>query len=211
MRDHQHGLVGVDQDDPPHDRKRARQHGDPGLAALGGKRERVGFPRLVFPGKPFFDFLSRQSFPPPMADLLERGLRGGRHAVWDRQDGRRLGGTAQGAAIDCRDRISAEPRRKLANLFAALVGQIDAGVAGESVFRRQRGRAMAHEEQPRGHSTLAAFLLLGSRPASGLLKDVVVAHLLQLRRERTVDLARRVLPGPEHHQAPVVARLRELA
>src|SRR3989442_3215970 len=60
-------------------------------------------------------------------------------------------------------------------------------------------------------SLLAAAAARCRRPSAGLFEDVVVALLLQLRRQRPINLAGRVLSSAQHHQAPVVARLRHLS
>src|SRR5260221_2275697 len=124
-------------------RKRAGKYCDAGLAIDRSEGERVGLPRLVFPGEALLDIATREAFPSAMADLPQAVAVDRRETVRHRKDIRGFDRAAQGTAIDGGDLLFRESRREIPHLSASFVGQIDADRAGKTVFGRELGRAVS--------------------------------------------------------------------
>ena len=110
-------------------------------------------PGRVLLGEALLHLEAGQALPAAVADLAQAVAVHRGEAVRLGQDGGRLHGAAQRAAIDGADAVVGEALGQPSNLHAALVGEVHPHRPREAVLRRELGGPVAHEVEARGHGS----------------------------------------------------------
>ena len=134
MADDQHSLSAIFLNDAVHFRACTTQHRQPGLAARGRVKNRIGRPGAIFDGNSRFDVLVFEPFPMPVIHFAKRLLRGGDDSMGLADRRRRRDRPLQIRTIGQVDPRRSQPFPEQFGLPSPFIGKLDIAGSGKTVL-----------------------------------------------------------------------------